>query len=57
MLDDYEIEAFCVGMQMGKTFQNKQNQDEIKWLLENDVLMSRDKKRAEYLKEMWENGQ
>ena len=49
MLEDEEIEAFCVGMQMGKTFQDKESQREIKWMLETDVLLGKDKERAQKL--------
>ena len=46
MLTDEEIEQLCVGMQMGKTFQDKTHQLELKWLLENDILLPRDRLRA-----------
>lgn len=47
MLTDEEIEQFCVGMQMGKVFGDKQHQLELKWMLENDILLPRDKERAQ----------
>lgn len=46
MLDYEEVEQFCVGMQMGKRFEDKESQKDIKWMLENDVLLPRDKERA-----------
>lgn len=46
MLTDEEIEQLCVGMQMGKSFQDKQHQLEIGWLLENDILLPKDRERA-----------
>jgi len=49
MLTDEEIEQFCVGMLMGKSFHDTESQKEIKWLLDNDVLLPRDKARAELL--------
>lgn len=46
MLTDEEIEQFCVGMQMGKTFQDKESQADIKWMLETGVLLGKDRDRA-----------
>lgn len=49
MLTDEEIEKFCVGMMMGKSFQDRESQKEIRWMLDNDILYPSDKRRAELL--------